>query len=555
MANEPQQLAGQSIDARQLSGTPTLSADVCIIGAGPAGISLAQELAGSNLRVLLLESGGYEYDQATQDLCRGELAGDRKVDPYVVRARQFGGTSNKFTINIGGGVIGLRYAPFDPIDFECRPEVADSGWPFPRTELDSYYERAQSFCQLGPLRYDAGFWSKDARQEIGIPGEFETTMFQFGPASVFKPRPEELVRRNPRLTILLHANVLQLRTSADGARVVDAEVATLAGTRFTASAKQFVLATGAIENARLLLLSNATQAAGIGNDHDQVGRYLIDHPLNYDSYIVPSGPDVFERLTFFDMVARNGVSQMGKFTATENAIRQRRLLNMSSQLFPREWTQATAAVTSFRNLIGRPNRFPLPPRPSQRLAAMMLGPATIARHISRVRHSPGAFAYLGLGGWSAVANKPRMFSVIDVVQQVEQYPRRENRVTLSTQRDALNQPLVRFDYSWSAADQRLFAETNAFYAQMIEKTGIGKYCFDPEAPPTQPSAHHQMGTTRMHADPRHGVTDANCRVHGVSNLYVSGASLFPVGGYANPTLTIIAMALRLADRLKRETPA
>src|SRR3989442_12313117 len=244
------------LDVRHIAGGTELGCDLCIVGAGAAGITIARELADSKLSVLLLESGGLQLDSHTQDLYSGENSGR----PYPIRdsrLRYFGGATNHWW---------GWCRPLDQIDFEEREGLRHSGWPLSRAELDPYYARAQRICQLGPFRYDTAFWAETIGiKPFSLGGRVDSAILQFSPPTRFGEVYRNDLRRSTNVRVLLNANLVGLELAPGSAVVRRARVATLAGKRFAIRVRQLVLAAGAIENARLLLASNDVQRAGIGN--------------------------------------------------------------------------------------------------------------------------------------------------------------------------------------------------------------------------------------------------------------------------------------------------
>ncbi|MFM7372447.1 MAG: NAD(P)-binding protein, partial [Sphaerospermopsis kisseleviana] len=171
-----------------------------IVGAGPAGITLARELAGADFRVCLLESGGLEFDKDTQSLAQGESANHLFDNLTSQRCLQFGGTANYWKISIGKNEIGVRYAPLDKIDFEKRDWLPYSGWPFDKSHLDPFYERAQAVCKLGNFAYDAATWVDAKTPPLPLSNNVTTTMFQFGPRAVFTQESREVINQARNIT-------------------------------------------------------------------------------------------------------------------------------------------------------------------------------------------------------------------------------------------------------------------------------------------------------------------------------------------------------------------
>ena len=217
-------------DARELAAGQQVETDVCIVGAGPAGISIARELIGNGARVCLLESGGRDVERRAQQLNRGESIGYPIHRPHQSRVRAFGGTSRRW---FQPGDESWAARPLDPIDFEVRPGIRYSGWPFDRAHLDPYYGQAQVVCRLGPFDYAPGRWADQAGPPLPLPpGAIETTVFQHGTAD-FDDYFQELVRA-PNVTLLLHASVVDLATGADPDRVDRVELRRDDGSRLSA---------------------------------------------------------------------------------------------------------------------------------------------------------------------------------------------------------------------------------------------------------------------------------------------------------------------------------
>ncbi|HEY1961755.1 MAG TPA: hypothetical protein VGG69_05010, partial [Rhizomicrobium sp.] len=271
------------IDARQVPSGTQLTPDLAIIGGGPAGITLALALAHTPIRMLLLESGGMEFDAKTQALYSGAETGVRYIPLDATRLRYFGGCTNHW---------GGWSRPLDAIDLEKHDWLPHSGWPFPREEIEPYFARAQSLIEAGPFLYDKLAQERlaGALLPIGNGGVY-TSFFQF---SQWRGNPQHLptafghryaddLKRIPNLQLMLHANVTGLRLAHDVRWVDHIDVATLSGNRFTVKPRHIVVACGGIENARLLLASNDVAPAGVGNDSDLVGRFFADHAIPRDT--------------------------------------------------------------------------------------------------------------------------------------------------------------------------------------------------------------------------------------------------------------------------------
>ncbi|HEY9739599.1 MAG TPA: GMC family oxidoreductase [Coleofasciculaceae cyanobacterium] len=563
------------IDARTLPADETIETDVCIVGAGPAGVSLARELMGQNFRVCLLESGGLEPNDDIQSLAAEE--GERFAGEYpgagYLRHREFGGTAHRWGIDIGNNQSGVRYVPLDPIDFEKRDGVPYSGWPFSKSHLDPYYERAQATCQIGPYTYDPSDWEDFKSPQLAFTGNRVTTkMFQFGPRDIFIHDYRHELEQASNITIYIHATAVELETDEVAKTVTRVRVGCLQGRQFWVRAKQFIIALGGIENARLLLLSDKTQKTGLGNQNDLVGRFFMDHPMVRSGLLLPSNPQIFDSMALYDMRRVRGTPVIAKLALTEEVMHREQLLNINAALFPRHSiyklnplrllfpngkNYQSNAVRSVQLLLQAARRREIPKDLLKHLGQFVTGIDDMLYFQTRKKpvwaHTSSVIGF-DQGGWSELQDKEKQFGVLEVVHITEQAPDPDNRVTIGTQLDALGCRKVKLDWRWNEIDRRSILRAQEIFAEEIARAGLGTLKLerdkgDPHA--ILLSVHHHMGTTRMHTDPKQGVVDEKCQVHGVSNLFIAGSSVFPTGGFANPTLTIVALSIRLADHVKQ----
>jgi choline dehydrogenase-like flavoprotein len=416
---------------------------VCIVGAGPAGVTIARELIGQNFRVCLLEGGGLEADEDTNALTQGETEGESFPPLQDMRHRQFGGMANLWYIQIAKKQIGLRYAPLDAIDFEKRDWVPHSGWPFDKSHLNPFYERAHKLCRLGSFDYEATAWEKIGSKRTKFESDKVTTsVFQFGPRDVFRDESRNELDKSPNVTTYLNANVTEIEAD-ENQKVQRVHVATLAGNKFSVTAEVFILAAGGIENARILLNSKSHHENGIGNQHDIVGRYFMDHPLVVCGNLVPKSRSVFNSMALYDLRQVNNVPVMGKFTLTEGVIRREGLVNMSAMLFPRndvpiDHMQRSDATTSAKILFSSLRRRQMPKRALQHLRKVVTNVDDIASDLYKYKvKRPFLQPDLGRGGWSYDTGNEERYTKFEVLSQTEQVPDPNNRVVLSDKLDKL----------------------------------------------------------------------------------------------------------------------
>lgn len=541
------------IDSRQLSQETEIHSDVCIAGAGPAGIALAKEFVNQNLQVCLLESGDINVDDATLSLTEGEYVGD-DFEPLVdMRHRQFGGMSTLWNVILHQGRIGVRYADLDAIDFEKRDWVPYSGWPFTKKHLEPYYKRAHQFCQLGDYDYSTEPWeSENTPRILTKGGRIASSMFKFGPSDIYANEYRTVLGNSKNIAVYTNASVIEIEADETAQTVRSIKAACLTGNRFSVHSKIFVLAAGCLENSRILLMSNGVQKNGLGNQNDVVGRYFMDHPLIYRGEVTLKDKHTARSMGLYDKRRVNNETIMAKFQLTEDTMRQNKLLHMGAMVFPRDRNFQSEEKSSFRSLFSAIREFRLPPNASTHIRNVLFNSNRLISEFYKhqIRHER-VEPNLEVGEWSLIdANDITRYEKLEVIAQTEQAPHPENRVTLSNRLDKLGCPQVKLTNYWNDIDKESIKKAQAIFAEEFTAFGTMK-----DIPIAQQkvvlSAHHNMGTTRMSEDPELGVVDGNCKVHGIANLFIAGSSVFPTGGFANPTLTIIALSIRLADHIKQ----
>lgn len=531
------------IDTRRVEDDTHVETTVCIIGGGVAGITLAREMNKKGVNTCLLESGGFDPDDETRDLYRGEDVGLPYSFADGCRGRFFGGSSNCW-----GGWC----RPLDAWDFNKRDWVKHSGWPFGLEELAPYYERTHALLKLGPINFEPGFWEKainrpDVKRIPFTSGDVRDTISQFSPPARFGKLYREELKRSAHVRVFLYANAVHIDTDQDAKTVTQIQVATLSGRRITIGAKIFVLATGGIENARLLLASNRVASEGLGNAHDLVGRYFMDHPRLQSGSIRWTRD--WSRNKLYDIkyhymnssVAAHGTHIASQLALMPQVLEREKLLNARvwfSSIFPGEGSEGALALYRCKQALLQKEQAGW--RLSDDLRKMIANPVdTFAYGMTRFFH-------------------PRMLIRgvrFQIIAEPEPIP--DSRVTLSPlHKDKLGIPRVRVDWQLSDLVRRTFDRTLALVAEELRLGGVAEVELDPpieggEWPSTleKEGTWHHMGTTRMHDSPRQGVVDRDCKVHGMSNLYVAGSSVFPTAGANFPTITIAALTLRLSEHV------
>ncbi|KAB0680373.1 FAD-dependent oxidoreductase [Aureimonas leprariae] len=523
-----------------------LDADICIVGAGPAGITLALELADTGLKIVLLESGGEVHDPETQSLYSALNVGIDYEALERTRSRLLGGSSNCW-----GGWC----KPLDPLDFVERDWIPDSGWPFGSEELAEYYVRAHSYLHLGAFDYSEAAWIQElGRKKVAtLPLDnsvLTNRLVQFSPPTRYGKAYRNRLSQSSTVNLVLWSNVCEIRPPERTGQPLEVDVQTLSGNRFKVEARSVVLAAGGIENARLLLLSRGSRNCGLGNEHDLVGRYFMDHPRIRSSTLRIANLRQHRRLYDCRLAKtrqRSGVNP-NKIAAfimpTPETQRERRLPNSRSYFFGRysfEESRMFQAVTALRTHTISRRRFG---------QTQTVGTGALVKNLlSGMLASPQG----ALGVLDQAVNLPIASRRLTLETIIEPIPNRDSRISLADGKDRLGLNRVLVDWRLTEQDSRNIRSTTKLIASELVEAKIATY-----APQSAndwdggvAGCWHHMGTTRMHVDPRKGVVDANSKLHGSDHVYCVGSSVFPTAGSDCPTLTLVALAIRLADHFKR----
>jgi len=497
-------------DAQELQEGAVLEADVCIVGGGAAGITLALELKGSGLRVCLLESGGLAREPAYQDLYAGRNTG---IDAHLLdaRSRRFGGTTDKWA---------GWCRPLEPEDLQRQAwQAPECVWPLTHAELLPCLRRAQRTCQGGAYDYDAqGLSTRAGRPLLPLdPALVRTVVYQYSAPIDFGKVYRSELEQAEDVAIWLHANLVDIELQGNGASVRELRGATLGGRRFVARARRYVLTMGGIEIPRVLLAANRQQQAGVANASGLVGKGWMEHPHYYAGafLLFNSPPD----LSFY---TKKPTLTLDDEHPAGETVRVMGALALASQL---------------------------------RLSE---GLPTLACSLSRVEPNKEG----GLTGcFDARVVEPLLRGLPDgralvaMTIRAEQRPLASSEIRLSNERDALGLP--RIDMHWQVAEEDLGAVYRSLeiIGAAMGRSGLGRLWMPCDAqrsyaPTDTEGGGHHMGATVMSESPVQGVVDRDCRVHGMADLYIASSSVFPSVGFANPTLTIVALAHRLADHLK-----
>lgn len=522
-------------DARNGDAKPLFAADIAIVGAGAAGITLARRLMGTGARILLIESGGPDYQKETQDLYAGELSGMDYYELREARLRFFGGTT---------AIWGGRCARLDGIDFTRRDWVAHSGWPISLGDLTPYYAWAQGTLGLPVVEGNTMPGFIDPLAGRGITSSFWQFDEKFSRFTL--PACTDLTAAD-NVTVLLNATMVGMTTSENGAHVTSADIVNLNGGLGSVTANNFVLAMGGLETPRMMLaIRTGAHPHGIGNNRDQVGRYFMEHPHARAARIIGDDPKKLFR-TFPSFRRDTRGNRYGLLLRPNEAIQKRHgILN----------TCFTIGV--YRNPGEKPKFF----KKAYGKIKHDMDPGKVGRALWRTTKKITRWSqdHCGPVTCARLLRSPK--NGIYAVMRAEQAPNPGSRVKLSEQKDALGIPEINLDWQLLDIDKASALTAMRALNTDLKDLGLGRaepcdwlskpdvdWEFDELVTSHSKGGYHHIGTTRMGNDPAKSVVDPQCRVHGMDNLHIAGSSVFPTGGWANPTLTILALALRLGDRL------
>jgi choline dehydrogenase-like flavoprotein len=519
------------VDGKRLPAGTVVEADICIVGAGPAGIALATNYAKqSGITVALVESGGMEFDAETQELAHSDIVGQEYFPMNETRLRVFGGSSLSW-----GGIGG----EFTELDFEERSWVPNSGWPFTKKELAPYYERGMKVARMDPDTIDTDPDDSPPAEGTKWSNVLFSAPTRFG--KVFRREMEE----SKSVTVYLNSTVTKVELHPDGHHVDGLRLSCLGGNTYRVVAGTYVLAGGGIENPRMLMLSTDVATDGIGNQHDLLGRYFQEHPRMRDRYLLPEGtPELCRRIQ-----GAAGTLRFSRITVSEEAQRKEGLLNYFANLSFGYAAQDAPQFDAVRRIVNA-SRSPWSDSPYYQDIGG--GPNRVRwEDIKTVLKRPDR-AFIGAFGAQFQPKFTRRW--LDVQSSVEMVPRPENRLVIDDKKDAFGLPLVRVVWSLHPDEERTYRRGLEIILREMDRLepGVSKNWIDDgmQWPKDAIGTWHHIGTTRMHNDPKYGVVDSDCKVHGIDNLYLAGSSVFPTGGVTAPTLTIVALSLRLYDHLK-----
>lgn len=479
--------------------------DVCIVGAGVAGITLARKLAQTQ-DVCLLEGGGFNYSPESSAVYLAENTGQPYIELSATRQRFFGGTSNHWG--------GFCY-PLEDYDFDQKDYAAVSGWPIQRSDLDPYLDETREILDIPLYDADTSAWGNMLRERIGGSGDFRLFPFWRSAPTRFGPKYRAELEASRSTHCFVNANGTRFTLNDNLDRIADLEVARYDGQRHRVKARRYVLATGGIENARFLLNSNQQIPTGIGNENGLVGRYFCEHPsFSMGDFLLED--DVKEVLSS-NWTTR--FEQIRYFVPTHSLMNQEKILNFNLHFVP-----------SF--VLGRGNF-------EQLLRKLACPGKSLIESITDTEFNCGTDGDFRIN-W-------------------EQAMTPDSRVMLNEDRDQFGLRRISLQWKLTELDAHTMRRGVMRFAEVFAERGVGRIRLPewvledtidyPGPMEDHVGGSHHMCTTRMAASPRDGVVDSQQKVFGVENLFIAGSSVFGSPGQANPTFTIVQTTLRLAEHL------
>ncbi|VAW87008.1 Glucose-methanol-choline (GMC) oxidoreductase:NAD binding site [hydrothermal vent metagenome] len=524
------------IDANSIEDSDILQAEICILGGGVAGIILANELLNSNKSIILLESGGEMYNNKTQELYKAESTPPHFPNPHFSRLRFLGGSSNHWENSI---------ERLSPIDFKKREWVRDSGWPITYDEVARFYPDAEDYCNVGGDGYDFNFWKKKLKSDDAFlaSDSFNSVVSKSPliPTHFYSQHSEKLKNSN-NIRIIKNSNIIDLEYDKETQIVQSVTFRTLQNIQKKVYAKKFVMCLGGIENARMLLLFNEKFENTLGNRSDNVGRYFMEHPTIRAAHLLPFYEYYLDKI-YYDGTMDKGLHIRARASLSEDAQTKYRTNNLRMYFSKQSKLTLSDGVSSAHIISDSLQSNELPNNFGEHLLNALQDIDHISESLLKQEFDVSLF------------DDVHRFGGFQIISMIEQTPDRNNRISLGHEKDQLGLKKIKIDFRITQSDKDSAWKTLELFAkdpgiQLLGRVRLLKERENRIWGSQLGFGQHHIGTTRMSHTAEKGVVDSNLKVFGTKNFYISGSSVFPTGGHVPPTLTIIAITIRLAHELR-----
>lgn len=504
------------IEGASVNVDEVVEADLCIVGAGPAGLALAREFIGTDHRVYILETGNERVDDRARILADGDVVGHTYFNLAESRGFAVGGSSHLWD-------EWMRARRLDPIDFRTRPWVPGSGWPIGPAELAPFYDRAEPALGLGPA-------------DFPVPESLETEnlrapLFRYSNTFDFDAIRRE-IEASANVCLIVNSTVIDLIPNPSNAHLERAVATSGLPHKYSISSRVFVLAGGGIEIPRLLLA--ARDGRGIANSSGLVGRYFMEHPTMRSGVVVPGDLNDFPA-DHFEFRSSGSSHVIGALAPSDEAMQQFSMLNcmvLVAEVDNVMSSEGLRSVAVIKAALQRSNES---------------GESALGHLLNAVTRPRDLWRYAARGRLHRPERRLRLSIT------VEQAPNPSSRVLLGDRRDEFGVPVAVLDWRLGDLERHTVRRVQESVDDLFHRRGWGhiETKLGEERPPRSFRGEwHHLGTTRMSSSPNRGVVNEAGRAYDLPNLYIAGGSTFPTVGYANPTLTIVALSLRLAEELQ-----
>ncbi len=508
------------LNSTDWSQKETYHADIAIVGAGAAGITLSLELEKLGFSVILLEGGDMHYSDQSQDIYNGEFNGrDLPNGLRNSRTRCLGGSTNCWA-----GVC----VELDEEDFLKRTWVPNSGWPIKKEDLLEWYDKAAPILDIDLSEI------RDPLKTVNYPllDDLELRATTSAKKRLFAHEFKDVLEKSENIHVLVGANFTSMNRIHDGKTIKEIKIQSFDKKTASVSANTFVLTCGGIENARILLNTKTNDQEAIGNIDDNVGRYFSDHPIAPCATLLTLEGNMKESSIYNYRNYKNIFHYKIPFSLQEKF----KTLNICLSIWPEfeELTDLEVAGWNINKYVKDTDSYSLE-----------------GGDIKTVLKNP-------LGLYRSYKSRSNMKkSRLSLRFQMEQSPDPESRISLLPEKDQFGLQRVNLHWVFSPLERHTVDIATSLVADSLHKNKIASLRLDSQLiehrnrmPMDLRGGQHHSGSTRMAINAKDGVVDSNLKVFNTSNLFICGSSVFPTNGWANPTFTIIALTLRLAQHIK-----